>query len=133
RMSAKSKDTDGGGESEAAAPSYEPGEPGGASPSSRPVEAGRDPRRRFSDRVDNYVKYRPTYPPAALDFLRQRGALAAESVVADVGSGTGISCRLFLDPGNTVYGVEPNADMRRAAERLLAGYPRFHSIDGSAE
>jgi SAM-dependent methyltransferase len=92
-----------------------------------------DAKRRFSGRVENYVKYRPGYPPAVLDNLRESVGLTPQWVVADVGSGTGISSELFLKHGNEVYGVEPNAEMRRAAERLLAGYPRFHSIDGSAE
>src|SRR3954469_11288986 len=92
-----------------------------------------DPKQRFSDRVENYVRYRPTYPPIVLYHLRQVAGLVRGSVVADVGSGTGISARPFLDLGNTVYGVEPNPDMRAAAERLLAGYPSFHSVDGTAE
>jgi SAM-dependent methyltransferase len=92
-----------------------------------------DPTRRFSDRVDNYVRYRPGYPAEALDILRAETGLTAESVVADVGSGTGILSELFLKHGNTVYGIEPNDDMRQAAERLLRGYPEFHSVAGSAE
>jgi SAM-dependent methyltransferase len=92
-----------------------------------------DPKQRFSDRVENYVKYRPHYPPAVLDYLKAEVGLTPAWVVADVGSGTGISSEPFLWHGNAVFGVEPNADMRRAAERLLASYPTFHSVDGSAE
>src|SRR3954452_13813520 len=83
-----------------------------------------DATRRFSDRVEHYAKYRPGYPPAVLAHLRERAGLTRASVVADVGSGTGISSQLFLNNGNVVLGVEPNAEMRRAAERLLANYPR---------
>lgn len=89
--------------------------------------------QRFSDRVENYVKYRPTYPPAVLGFLRDAAGLAPQSIVADIGSGTGISSALFVGNGNTVYGVEPNAPMRAAAERHFAGVELFHSIDGTAE
>ena len=90
--------------------------------------------RRFSDRVEHYVKYRPGYPLEVIGFLRERGALAGVSVVADVGSGTGISAELFLREGNTVCGVEPNAEMRAAAERLLLPrFPAFRSVNGSAE
>jgi SAM-dependent methyltransferase len=93
-----------------------------------------DSRRRFSDRVDNYVRYRPGYPPKVLDALRAGGVLRPASVVADVGSGTGISAELFLRDGHTVYGVEPNEEMRRAAEKLLLPrFPNFRSVDGSAE
>ncbi|HEX6040263.1 class I SAM-dependent methyltransferase [Longimicrobium sp.] len=92
-----------------------------------------DATTRFSDRVRNYVLYRPGYPSAVLDVLRQETGLAPSHAIADVGSGTGISARLFLDAGNTVHAVEPNADMRAAAEAALGGDPRFHSVAGAAE
>lgn len=91
------------------------------------------PEQRFSDRVENYVRHRPSYPEQVIDLLWREAGLRAGSVVADVGSGTGIFTKLLLRAGCVVFGVEPNREMRRAAERLLAGEPLFHSIDGSAE
>src|SRR5690349_18182649 len=88
---------------------------------------------RFSDRVENYVKYRPGYPPEMLTLFVEKMGLRPSSVVADVGSGPGISARMFLENGNPVFGVEPNAAMRAAAERLLSSFPQFHSVDGTAE
>ncbi|HYN24061.1 MAG TPA: class I SAM-dependent methyltransferase, partial [Pyrinomonadaceae bacterium] len=88
---------------------------------------------RFTTRVENYAKFRPTYPPSIIDLLRADCGLTEASVIADVGSGTGILSELFLKNGNTVYGVEPNAQMRTAAESLLSDYRRFNSIDGTAE
>lgn len=92
-----------------------------------------DALNRFSDRVDNYIKFRPDYPVEIIAFLKQQGFLKKESVIADIGSGTGISAELFLKEGNTVLGVEPNKEMREAAERLLKGYSNFKSINGTAE
>jgi SAM-dependent methyltransferase len=92
-----------------------------------------DPTQRFSDRADNYARYRPGYPPAVLDCLRDEFDLTLDTVVADVGSGTGILTELFLKRGYTVYAVEPNEAMRTAAERALARYPRFISVAGRAE
>jgi len=92
-----------------------------------------DPTRRFSSRVADYVKYRPGYPAALLRLLESECGLVPESVIADVGSGTGLLSELFLRHGNRVYGVEPNREMREAGERLLAGYPNFESVDGRAE
>jgi SAM-dependent methyltransferase len=92
-----------------------------------------DPKERFSNRVENYLRYRPGYPPAVLDLLRQDCSLTPDSVIADVGSGTGILTRLFLDNGNVVYGVEPNQAMREAGEVFLAKYPRFRSVVAPAE
>jgi SAM-dependent methyltransferase len=92
-----------------------------------------DPTQRFSSRVDNYVRYRPGYPPEILEALRAECGLTSSSAVADIGSGTGILSRMFLENGNTVYGVEPNETMRQAGEEFLADFPRFTSIAGRAE
>ena len=92
-----------------------------------------DPTQRFSDRVENYVKYRQHYPVAVIDVLRTDCRLTDASVVADVGSGTGILTELFLKNGNRVFGVEPNREMRAAGERLLRGYAHFTSIAATAE
>lgn len=88
---------------------------------------------RFSDHVENYVKYRPGYPAQILDFLKTHTELTSESLIADIGSGTGLLAQLFLENQNTVYGVEPNPEMRSAGEEFLKKYPRFHSISGTAE
>lgn len=87
----------------------------------------------FSGRVQNYIKYRPTYPPALIDLLAEKCGLIPESVIADVGSGTGILTEMFLKHGNPVFAVEPNADMRNAAEQLLGRYPNFTSVEAGAE
>ena len=92
-----------------------------------------DSINRFSSRVENYVRHRPGYPGEVVDLLTTECGLTLESVVADLGSGTGILSELFLRHGNPVYGVEPNREMRAAAERFLEDYADFHSIDGKAE
>ena len=92
-----------------------------------------DPKKRFSSRVENYIKFRPNYPSEIVNFLKEKKILQDDSVIADIGSGTGILSELFLKNGNTVYGIEPNADMRNAAESLLENYSNFITTDGSAE
>jgi SAM-dependent methyltransferase len=92
-----------------------------------------DPKSRFSSRVDAYVAARPRYPREIIDHLRRAIGLAPQWTIADVGSGTGISCELFLANGNPVFTVEPNAPMRFAAETSLRQFSNFHSVDGSAE
>jgi SAM-dependent methyltransferase len=92
-----------------------------------------DSTRRFSNRVDNYIKYRPRYPDQVLTFLRQELKLQPAGIIADVGSGTGILSEMFLRNGNVVYGVEPNREMREASIRLLSAYDHFKPIDGTAE
>jgi SAM-dependent methyltransferase len=88
---------------------------------------------RFSDRVENYVRYRPGYPAEALRSLRQECGLNPSNVVADIASGTGIWTRMLLENGNLVFGIEPNAEMRAAGERLLAEFSKFTSVAGTAE
>jgi SAM-dependent methyltransferase len=92
-----------------------------------------DATQRFSSRVENYIKYRPGYPNGVVETLRSECGLTADSIVADVGSGTGILTEMFLRNGNAVYGIEPNREMREAAERLLKDYPRFRSVAARAE
>jgi SAM-dependent methyltransferase len=92
-----------------------------------------DATTRFSDRVDDYVRYRPDYPPALLEWLQHEQGVDAAWLVADVGAGTGISSKMFLDAGYRVTAVEPNASMRLAAENWLKPYETFRAIDGTAD
>jgi SAM-dependent methyltransferase len=92
-----------------------------------------EPTQRFSSRVENYARFRPTYPKEIIAILKRECGLTRVSVVADIASGTGIFTRLLLENGNRVFGVEPNEKMRQAGEKHLAGYPQFMSIAGAAE
>lgn len=91
------------------------------------------PPQRFSSRVENYVRFRPGYPSSVIELLRRECGLTTDSVVADIGSGTGKLTKLLLGAGCTVFGVEPNAEMREAGERLLKSFPRFASVAAPAE
>jgi len=93
----------------------------------------RDPTKRFSSRVENYVRFRPGYPKEILAMLKSECGLNSHSVIADIGSGTGKLTELFLENGNSVFGVEPNRDMREAGERFLKAFPNFTSVAASAE
>ncbi|TND09545.1 MAG: methylase [Bacteroidetes bacterium] len=92
-----------------------------------------DKLQRFSNRVENYVRFRPRYPETVAGELRKAGVLSEGMTVADIGSGTGFSAELFLDAGCRVIGVEPNKEMREAGDKLLSGNPRFSSADATAE
>jgi SAM-dependent methyltransferase len=87
----------------------------------------------FSDRVSNYVKYRPGYPPDVVDYIEKQCSLSQASVIADIGSGTGIFTRLLLDKGCSVYAVEPNDAMRKEADRQLSHFSKYHSMAGTAD
>ncbi len=98
-----------------------------------------NPLGRFSNRAEDYAKYRPIYPPEAIATLLS--GLGSESdlgtvtgtfnhlIAADVGAGTGISSRLLADQGVTVWAIEPNAAMRAAA----TPHPRVEFREGTAE
>jgi SAM-dependent methyltransferase len=91
------------------------------------------PTTRFTDRVDDYVRWRPTYAPEVLSVIESVTGLRPPAIVADIGAGTGISADLFLPAGYTVWAVEPNGAMRQAAEQRLGRHPRYRSHDGTAE
>jgi len=93
----------------------------------------KDSTQRFTDRVADYIQYRPTYPPEVITTLIQQARLSADKIIADIGSGTGILTRQLLNTGCKVLAVEPNAAMRAAGEELLGGYPDFSSINATAE
>lgn len=88
---------------------------------------------RFSRTVQNYLRYRPGYPPELLTFMQKEMGLSTDATIADIGSGTGKLTILFLKNGNPTFAVEPNREMREAAEQLLKYFPNFHSINGTAE
>ena len=88
---------------------------------------------KFTGRAEIYLKHRPTYPDAFIEYLYSKVGFQEDSVIADIGCGTGILTKLLLGKGSFVYGVEPNADMRKAAEQELAQYKNFASVPQSAE
>jgi SAM-dependent methyltransferase len=90
--------------------------------------------KRFTDRAENYRKYRPDYPAAVIEVLKKKCGLSTDFVIADIGSGTGIFAKLLLPYVRMVYAIEPNAEMRKAAEEeLLSSYKNFFSLDATAE
>ena len=92
-----------------------------------------DPTKKFSKKADFYARYRPSYPQAVVDCLREEGGLGDTAVVADIGSGTGILSELLLKNGFRVYGIEPNNEMRQQAKVQLADHSNFTSINATAE
>ncbi|MDP3295659.1 MAG: methyltransferase domain-containing protein [Nevskia sp.] len=91
------------------------------------------PTERFGDRVDDYRRYRPGYPPALTRWLLAEAGLVPGDTVADIGSGTGLLSRDLLAAGLRVQAVEPNAAMRAAAEAELGAFAGFASVAGTAE
>ena len=92
-----------------------------------------DATSRFTDRVEDYARWRPGYPLAMLEVLRSEHGLRPGHVVADVGSGTGLLSRLFVENGHVVFGVEPNRPMAAVAAAELSKSGRFHDVAGRAE
>lgn len=90
-------------------------------------------KERFSNRVDMYVQYRPSYPQEAIDYLYNIVGFRSNSEIADIGAGTGIFSKLLVARGSNVIAVEPNLEMREAAEKVLGAEPNFRSVRGSAE
>ena len=89
--------------------------------------------KRFSGRAEDYARYRPGYPEQVISLLETKIDFDSSKDIADIGCGTGILSRLFLNNGNLVFGVEPNEDMRTKSEKLLSKFINFISVDGAAE
>ena len=89
-------------------------------------------KERFSNRVADYVRYRPSYPKQVVEFVHEQG-VSPGALVADIGAGTGISAKLFLEAGHSVIAVEPNDAMRTACDEWLGAMPGYSSNSGSAE
>lgn len=88
---------------------------------------------KFTGRANVYAKARPNYALEFIDFLYNDVGMNSSSIIADIGSGTGILSNALLEKGSTVYCVEPNNDMRKTAENNLSDFTNFHSVRGTAE
>lgn len=88
---------------------------------------------RFTNRVGDYVRYRPDYPIAATDELSAELSLASGMTVADIGAGTGLLTLSLMRTGANVIAIDPNEDMLAAAREYLAGHDNVRIIVGSAE
>jgi len=92
-----------------------------------------DSAHKFTGKAELYAQHRPSYPEACINYLIASNRLTDESIVADIGSGTGIFANQLLDRGLRVMAVEPNTDMRITAEKTLGKHGRYTSISGTAE
>src|ERR1700675_2766989 len=88
---------------------------------------------RYSERMAAYVRFRWDYAPEAVEAFVQECGLSNDACIADIGSGTGMLARHFVDRVRTIFGVEPNADMRRVAAQALAAHKSYRAIDGSSD
>jgi SAM-dependent methyltransferase len=84
-------------------------------------------------RLVNYIKYRPRYPRAILDLLKEECGQTGRMTIADNGCGTGLLAELFLQNGYPVLGIEPDPDMGAGAEFYLQDYTNFTGIKATAE
>lgn len=74
-----------------------------------------NPTTRFTQRAADYARYRPTYPPEAVDAILGGLGSRPTITVADIGAGTGISSRWIAGAGVRVIAIEPNASMRQVS------------------
>ena len=88
---------------------------------------------KFNGMGNIYAKYRPSYPQEFIEFIYSHVGVNINSVIADIGSGTGILTKQLLEKGNRVFAVEPNSDMRTEAENNLNSFDNYISVNGTAE
>ena len=88
---------------------------------------------RFSHTAEHYAQHRPSYPKKLINYLTEKGVIYNNSIIADIGSGTGLFTQLLLETGASVVAVEPNNEMRIVAEHNLKKYCNFESVNATAE
>jgi ubiquinone/menaquinone biosynthesis C-methylase UbiE len=89
----------------------------------------RDPSDVWTGKASSYDRARPTPPPALLDLLTQLIHLPHPALVVDLGSGTGLSTAIWGERAERVIGIEPNADMRKAATHKVEDHPYAAHIE----
>lgn len=87
---------------------------------------------KFTGKAKTYAASRPSYPDELIDLL-YRDYISPDSVIADVGSGTGIFSKLLLERGNKVFCIEPNEDMQSEAKRYLSDFDKCVFVQAGAE
>lgn len=87
----------------------------------------------FIGKLENYNRFRPNYPKGLIDHLEKKGILKKQSIIAEMGCGTGKLTSLLLDNGNTVYGVEPNPEMYKHLINTYSSFDKFLALNASAE
>lgn len=92
-----------------------------------------DNTQKFTNKVENYVRYRPSYPKQFIRYLMDEIGLSEDKTVADVGAGTGILTKLLAPNAGTVYAVEPNRNMRTACGEYCSNCKNVVLVDGTAE
>lgn len=65
----------------------------------------------FTNKAEIYEFGRPSYPDALLAFMKDQFSINEQTVVADVGAGTGKFTEKLLDLGCKVVAIEPNHAM----------------------
>ncbi len=90
-------------------------------------------RSVFSAKVSDYSLSRPDYPAALFVALKEYAALGPHATVVDIGAGTGLLTQGLLPLCRQVFAVEPNPEMRRAADGFLGARGGQPSLDGCAE
>ena len=91
-----------------------------------------DSIQNFTGRATDYTVGRPVYALRFIEHLYSHYGFSEQSLVADIGAGTGKFTKQLLDRGSHVYCVEPNDDMREIAVKELRGYKKFTAIKGTA-
>ena len=92
-----------------------------------------DTKNRFSNKDENYVKYRPHYPKELIEFMQQKGLIKKGYKIGDIGAGTGKFTELLLQYGYSVIAVEPNGPMLEACKKIYGHYNDLTCLNGSSE
>lgn len=85
----------------------------------------------FTGKSSYYEMSRPVIAEEAFNYLYS--LLPLNAVIADVGAGTGKFTTLAAKRGNTVFAIEPNAEMQMVLINNVKNYPNVIVLNSCAE
>lgn len=78
----------------------------------------------FDEVAERYAEARPGYPEHVVDRVVEYGRLTEESLLLEIGTGTGKATLGFARRGFRIVGLEPGRRLAGIAQALLGEYPR---------
>ncbi len=90
-------------------------------------------RLAFGRVAELYDRWRPSYPPPAIDAVLEYGGLTPGARILEVGAGTGKATELLAARGLAVLAIEPSSDMARLARDRCAGHPAVEVVEAEFE
>ena len=89
-------------------------------------------RNVFEHKTKEYAVGRPAYPKEVLKIIRDLG-IKHDSLIADIGAGTGLLTNMLGELDCHVVAIEPNSDMLQKCRDYCSNRKNIDFVDAPAE